>query len=124
MKNVDRSRFVSTWYEQRNDWTTPGFVHFGTVCGQEIYTDDRPDGNVQVEFLTYWPYLEILTYLNLVRLRQPLNCNWETGRCRMSFFQMPINMEAEENFFIIDSDYDNFLTIYSCVEMIPGLFNW
>ena len=46
VQNVDRAKFIRTWYEQINDWTIP--VQFGTVCGQEIYTDTRSDGNVQV----------------------------------------------------------------------------
>ena len=57
-------------------------------------------------------------------MRQPLICDFTTGNCLITFLQDPPDLDQPDNFFIIDTDYDNYLTVYSCVEYLGGLLNF
>ena len=114
---MDQARFMGTWYEITRDWTfTP---EANSDCGVEIY-HDKTD-YIGVEFrMVFWYW-----WFQAFVVEQNLKCGSD-GKCQISpFVSGDTNLdEGELNFMIVDTDYDNYAVVYSCINVFWGLWHY
>ena len=106
----EAERYMGTWYETYRTAGMP-FQPDGNTCTTGTYSNLNADGTFDVynsgQDANYGPREGLAG-----NAKCPPGSEFGEGRCYVSFYGAP--WEAEPNYNIIDTDYDNYAIIYSC----------
>jgi len=106
MNNFDISKYLGTWYEiERNYNPAESSKH---RCGTtHISQLDSNDYNVM--FNTTWKYRDT-TRRQVIKGKY--NANDEPAKLKIK----PIPLFPKQNYWVLDTDYDNYAIVWSCAE--------
>ena len=116
MNTFDMNRFFGKWYDIWTDWENPNV--WGSQCAtQQIWNPANPDRNSenQVEYTDRRSYYYLFgAYAYTGGL---LDCPYKPdGTCKRNTYLN--RYEDRKNYYVIDTDYDNWALVYDCNNII------
>ncbi|KAG4072240.1 hypothetical protein HA402_005962 [Bradysia odoriphaga] len=107
--DFDVVRYMGRWYEQDK---YPFIIQFGGKCATATYAL-RDDGIVSVLNRQIDRFNETENIANGTAILE------SPGKLIVNFAPVPIPGQPS-NYWILDTDYDSYAVVFSCVQIVPG----